>query len=134
VSKNNHNSGNTFISDNWKKKDNKPAAQLIPNFDYKISQFNDFYNLESNNFDEGQQKLAQHLTGYQSRDYLENLFVNDISQYKFYQGFIREKGTLNAVSKFNRAGSAELLADFTIIATAASPLFKRLESSVPDRT
>jgi cyclophilin family peptidyl-prolyl cis-trans isomerase len=103
VSKNNHNSGNTFVSDNWKKKDNKPAAQLIPNFDYKISQFNDFYNLESNNFDEGQQKLAQHLTGYQSRDYLENLFVNDISQYKFYQGFIREKGTLNAIDKLVKA-------------------------------
>ena len=103
VSKNNHNSGNTFVSDNWQKKDNKPAAQLIPNFDYKISQFNDFYNLESNNFDEGQQELAQHLTGYQSRDYLENLFVNDISQYKFYQGFIREKGTQNAIDKLVKA-------------------------------
>lgn len=103
VSKSNHNSGNTFVADNWQKKDNKPYAQLIPNFDYKISQFNDFYNLESNNFDEGQQKLAQHLTGYQSRDYLENLFVNDVSQYKFYQGFIREKGTANAIEKLVKA-------------------------------
>jgi hypothetical protein len=72
---------------------------LIPNFDYKISQFNDFYNLETNNFDESQQQLAQRLIGYQSRDYLENLFVNDVSQYKFYQGYIREKGTQNAIDK-----------------------------------
>ena len=76
---------------------------MIPNFDYKISQFNDFYNLESNNFDDSQQQLAQRLIGYQSRDYLENLFVNDVSQYKFYQGYIREKGTQNAIDKILKA-------------------------------
>ena len=99
VSKTNHNSGNIFDINQWQKKANKPAPQLIPNFDYKIAQFNDFYNLETNNFDESQQRLAQHLTGYQSRDYLENLFVNDITQYKFYQGYIREKGAQNAIDK-----------------------------------
>ena len=88
-----------FDSSNWTLKDSKPSPQLIPNFDYKISQFNDFYELETNNFDESQQQLAQRLIGYQSRDYLENLFVNDVSQYKFYQGYIREKGTQNAIDK-----------------------------------
>ena len=99
----NHNSGSKFDYEKWTKKDGKPSAQLIPNFDYKISQFQDFYNLETNNFVEGQQKLAQHLTGYQSRDYLENLFVNDVTQYKFYQGYIREKGTQNAIDKLLKA-------------------------------
>jgi hypothetical protein len=99
TAKSNHNSEDKFNQDRWTKKAEKPAPQLIPNFDYKISQFNDFYDLESSNFDEGQQKLAQHLTGYQSRPYLENLFSNDISQFKFYQGFIREKGTLNSINR-----------------------------------
>ena len=103
VSKKNHNSGTEFDFEKWTKKKSKPSAQLIPNFDYKISQFNDFYNLETNNFDETQQKLAQHLTGYQSRSYLENLFLNDVSQYKFYQGFIREKGTQNAIDRLVKA-------------------------------
>ena len=103
VSKINHNSGSTFETTNWKLKDEKPAPQLIPNFEYKIAQFNDFYELETNNFDESQQQLAQRLTGYQSRDYLENLFVNDVSQYKFYQGYIREKGTKNAIDKILKA-------------------------------
>jgi hypothetical protein len=103
VAKANHNSGATFDTTNWTLKANKPAPQLIPNFDYKISQFNDFYDLETNNFDESQQQLAQRLTGYQSRDYLENLFVNDVSQYKFYQGYIREKGTQNAIDKILKA-------------------------------
>jgi len=103
VAKTNHNSGAIFETANWTLKDNKPAPQLIPNFEYKISQFNDFYELESNNFDDSQQQLAQRLTGYQSRDYLENLFVNDVSQYKFYQGYIREKGTQNAIDKILKA-------------------------------
>ena len=103
VAKVNHNSGTKFETGNWTLKDNKPAPQLIPNFEYKIAQFNDFYELETNNFDESQQQLAQRLTGYQSRDYLENLFVNDISQYKFYQGYIREKGTQNAIDKILKA-------------------------------
>jgi len=103
VAKVNHNSTLTFDSANWMLKTKKPSPQLIPNFEYKISQFNDFYNLETNNFDESQQQLAQRLTGYQSRDYLENLFVNDISQYKFYQGYIKEKGTQNAINKILKA-------------------------------
>jgi hypothetical protein len=103
VSKANHNSGPKFDIENWTLKTEKPAPQLIPNFEYKISQFNDFYNLETNNFDESQQKLAQRLIGYQSRDYLENLFVNDVSQYKFYHGFIKEKGTKNAIDKILKA-------------------------------
>ena len=105
VAKINHNSGTTFVTENWMLKAEKPAPQLIPNFDYKISQFNDFYNLESNNFDESQQELAQRLIGYQSRDYLENLFVNDVSQYKFYQGYIREKGTKNAITRLLKANN-----------------------------
>jgi len=103
VAKVNHNSGTKFLSANYTLKDKKPAPQLIPNFDYKISQFNDFYDLETNNFDESQQQLAQRLTGYQNRDYLENLFVNDVSQYKFYQGYIREKGTKNAIDRILKA-------------------------------
>jgi hypothetical protein len=83
VAKINHNSLSKFATSNWILKRDKPVAQLMPNFDYKIAQFNDFYDLETDNFDESQQALAQHLIGYQSRDYLENLFVNDISQYKF---------------------------------------------------
>ena len=103
VAKTNHNSGSKFDFTNWTRKDEKPVPQLIPNFDYKIAQFNDFYSLETNNFDESQQLLAQRLIGYQSRDYLENLFVNDVSQYKFYQGYIREKGTRNAIDKILKA-------------------------------
>ena len=103
VAKVNHGGTASFDNTKWILKEAKPSPQLIPNFDYKIAQFNDFYNLETTNFDESQQKLAQKLIGYQSRDYLENLFVNDVSQYKFYQGYIREKGTQNAIDRLLKA-------------------------------
>ena len=102
MAKVNHNSGIEFDPSKYTGIA-RPTSELIPNFDYKIAQFNDFYDLETDNFDAVQQGLAQHLIGYQSRDYLNNLFVNDISQYKFYQGFIREKGTQNAINKLARA-------------------------------
>lgn len=88
-----------FDDTSWIRLNKKPESKLITNFEYRTNQFNDFYDTESEYFDEEQQKLAQHLIGYQKRDYLQNLINDDSSQYKFYQGFIREKGTKNSVIK-----------------------------------
>ncbi len=90
----------------WVKLPEKPEPDLLPNFDYKITQFEDFYSLDIDNFDVGQQTLAQHLVGYTPRTYLNNLFTNPVSQYKFYQGFIKEKGTRNAIDKLSKASQS----------------------------
>jgi len=96
-----------FQSDDFIALASKPESGLLPNWDYKANQFADFYDLESDNFDTEQQKLAQHLIGYQTRKYLENIIPDSVSQYKFYQGFIRDKGTKNALTKlFDKLGSA----------------------------
>lgn len=92
-----------FDFNSWTVLGEKPVAELLPNFDYKINQFEDFYSLDIDNFDAAQQKMAQHLIGYTPRVYLDNIFSNPIAQYKFYQGFIREKGTQNAIDKMIRA-------------------------------
>jgi len=97
-----------FVSGNWKRLDERPAARLIPNFDYRINQFADFYDLDTDNFDVQQQKHAQHLIGYQKRQYLQNIINDDVSQYKFYQGFIQDKGTRNSLTKlFDVLGAAD---------------------------
>jgi hypothetical protein len=93
----------TFDFTKWDQLNGKPVSKLLPNFDYKINQFEDFYSLDIDNFDFGQQQLAQHLTGYTPRAYLNNIFTNPISQYKFYQGFIKDKGTKNAIDKLSKA-------------------------------
>lgn len=88
-----------FDNTHWVLLDKKPKNELMPNWDYRAEQFTDFYDLDTDNFDADQQKIAQHLTGYQKRQYLENIINNDVSQYKFYQGMIPEKGTLNVLNK-----------------------------------
>ena len=92
-----------FNFNEWNILGTKPVAELLPNFDYKIGQFEDFYSLDIDNFDATQQSLAQHLVGYSPRTYLDNIFTNATSQYKFYQGYIKEKGTKNTISKLAKA-------------------------------
>ena len=99
--------GSDFVSAEWNRISEKPGTKLYTNFDYRINQFTDFYDLDSDNFDTEQQRLAQHLIGYQKRQYLENIINDDVSQYKFYQGFIADKGTRNSIDKlFDSLASA----------------------------
>jgi hypothetical protein len=89
----------TFDFTDWQQTDQLPEQGLIPNLDYRVEQFRDLYDLESSNIDTNQQNLARHLIGYQPRQYLENIINDDVAQFKFYQGFIKEKGTFNSIEK-----------------------------------
>jgi len=89
----------TFVASDWSRLSKRPESKLRTNFDFKISEFADFYSLDSDNFDDEQQRFAQHLIGYQDREYLKNIINDDISQYKFYQGFIADKGSANSLTK-----------------------------------
>ena len=103
----------TFDDDSWVLLTEKPKAELLPNWDYKAETFADFYDLDTDNLDSGQQKIAQHLIGYQKRQYLENIIQNDVSQYKFYQGMIIEKGTQNVLNKLFDVLSADGMESLT---------------------
>jgi len=92
-------SKSTFDYNDWKQLTAAPRAGLIPNFDYRVEQFRDFYSLEASNFNSTQEKLARHLVGYQPRQYIANIINDEVAQFKFYQGFIKEKGTRNSVDK-----------------------------------
>jgi len=97
----------TFDSNSWMKLDSKPSSKLLPNWSYKATQFEDFYSLDSDNFDADQQAVAQHLIGYQKRQYLSNIIQDDVSEFKFYQGMIVEKGTKNVLNKLFDVLSAD---------------------------
>jgi hypothetical protein len=89
----------TFDNANWSKLDSVPSKKLVTNYDYRINQIEDYYDLDSEGLGNSQRDLARHLVGYQKRDYLSNLAEDETIQYKLYQGFIREKGTANSVRK-----------------------------------
>jgi len=84
-----------FMPSNWVKLSKKPVQQILPNLTTIATQFNEFYTLEVDSFDNSQQTMAQHLIGYQKRQYLDNIIQDNVSEFKFYQGMIRDKGTQN---------------------------------------
>lgn len=47
-------------------------------------------------------QLAKHTFGYQRRDYLDTLILEESTQFQFYQGFIRQKGTKTTIDKILR--------------------------------
>lgn len=104
----------------WSKLDTIPEKSLIANFDYRINQIEDYYNVSSEGLGASQRMLARHALGYQTREYLQNLAEDEITQFNLYQGFIREKGTNNSITKvFNKlsrsgADSVELNEEWAI--------------------
>jgi hypothetical protein len=99
VSKINQDGSESFIDDNWSKLDTTPERKLVTNFDYRINQFEDYYDLDADAIGESQRELGRHIIGYQSREYLQSLAEDEVIQFKLYQGFIREKGTANSIIK-----------------------------------
>lgn len=100
VSLSTHNSGEEFNPQKYSLKFSTPERDLLPNFDSKAESFRDFYSLDTDNFDSEQQKYAQHLIGFETRNYFENLGLDELTQYKFYQGMLRDKGTKKPIEKF----------------------------------
>lgn len=91
-----------FDFSKWKLLD-KVNTGLLPNLDTKADQFRAFYEIEEDVRKFSTEKLSSNLIGYQSRKYLENLQIDETAQKKFYQGFIKEKGTTSVVDKLLRA-------------------------------
>jgi hypothetical protein len=99
TSKYNQLGSSEFQDAGWTKLDSTPSKSLVPNFDYKINQFSDYYEVNTDGVGSSQRDLARHAIGYQPREYLQNIAEDEISQFRIYQGFIREKGTANAIVK-----------------------------------
>jgi hypothetical protein len=95
----NHTSEEFFDESIWTRLDVVPEKQLISNFEYKINQFEDYYDVSSEGVGQSQRSLARHSIGYQERTYLQDLAEDPITQFQLYQGFIREKGTFNSIVK-----------------------------------
>ena len=125
----------------WIYLSNQPTAELLPNLDFKISSFQDFYNLDTETFDDATTKLSQHLIGYQKRFYLDNLIQDSTAQYKFYQGFIKEKGTQNAINAISRLKVDDVQTDinytedwaFKVGSLGNTSTIKEIEFSLDER-
>lgn len=78
------------------------GSDMLPNFEKLVSDFGKYYNNENPSSSTELNDLSKHLIGFQSREYLRNLILNDRSQIDFYKGYIKEKGTQQSFKKVLR--------------------------------
>lgn len=75
-------------------------AGLLENYAARANKNEFYYNVDKVNLELDEDNLAYSLIGYKNRNYLVELGLTDTSQIKFYQGFIKQKGTKNAINAF----------------------------------
>lgn len=87
---------------------------LLPNFSYTAQRFRNFYDLDNpeptNSFDD----LSSASIGFLPRKYMSDFGIDTVTQAKFYQGFVKEKGTLNAITAFTAAGFNGVTSDINL--------------------
>ena len=89
----------TFNFNEWLPVDkNKIKTGLINNFATDAGLAEDFYDTDRVNLESDFDLYSLGLIGFRNRSYLNDLGVDDTSQVKFYQGFIKQKGTRNAIN------------------------------------
>lgn len=78
---------------------------LLPNFAYNAEKFQEIYNIDETPADIDLLNYGSGLIGFRERSYLSDFGLDNVSQVKFYQGYIKDKGTKNSI---NALTSAEL--------------------------
>ena len=98
---------NGFRSKSWYGKMEAPGYlingdKLIPNYDTLISDMRYYYDPDTAIDNPNLEELGRRLIGFERKQYLDNLQVSNDTQYLFYQGMIREKGTAKSLDKLFR--------------------------------
>lgn len=77
---------------------------LLPSFGQQAQQFDSIYNIDQPPNNESLQLFSAGLIGFRPRSYLTDLGISIPNQTKFYQGYIKEKGTINSITALTKAG------------------------------
>ncbi|CAB4130355.1 hypothetical protein UFOVP116_405 [uncultured Caudovirales phage] len=92
---------------------NKIKQGLLPNFANIAQRIENFYNVDDVNLESDTDVLSKGLIGFRSRKYFDDFAMDDTSQIKFYQGFIRDKGSRRAIESLTRAQLDRLSSDIS---------------------
>ncbi|HET8688722.1 MAG TPA: hypothetical protein VFM18_19065 [Methanosarcina sp.] len=76
---------------------------LLPSFGLNAQEFNNFYDVDNPPQDSNFLRYSSGLIGFRQRQYLTDLGISVPTQTKFYQGLIKEKGSMNAITALTRA-------------------------------
>jgi hypothetical protein len=87
---------------------------LLPNFAYNAQKFENIYDIDNQPVDGGLDDYSNGLIGFRNRSYLSDFSLDQISQAKFYQGYIKQKGTVNAITGLTNAQFNNITSDINI--------------------
>ena len=88
----------------WKRIDRTQIKTgLLPNFSSLAAGSQSFYDSYGEIKDKNQIEYSHSLIGFKPRQYLSDLGLTDTTQIEFFKGFIRQKGTANAVNQMLNA-------------------------------
>jgi hypothetical protein len=87
---------------------------LLPNFSYNAEKFNRFNNIDDPELLGDFHLYSDSAIGFQPRQYLTNFGIDEVTQAKFYQGYIRQKGTMNAINAFTATGVNGVTSDINV--------------------
>ncbi|CAB5214324.1 hypothetical protein UFOVP190_56 [uncultured Caudovirales phage] len=76
---------------------------LLPALGTNAQAFNNIYDIDNPPVDEQLQMFSSGLIGFRERSYLTDLGMSIPTQTKFYQGYIKQKGTQNAIDALTKA-------------------------------
>lgn len=76
---------------------------LLPSFGLQAQQFDSIYDVDHPPSNESLQLFSAGLIGFRPRNYLTDLGISIPNQTKFYQGYIKEKGSLNSITALTKA-------------------------------
>ena len=93
---------------------NEIKTGLLPNFSYNAEKFNRFNDVDNPELLGDFDLYSDSSIGFQPRQYLTNFGIDNVSQAKFYQGYIRQKGTMNAITAFTATGVNGVTSDISV--------------------
>lgn len=87
---------------------------LLPNFERASEDIREMFEV-----DKADRKVlrnhARHVSGYQTRSYLDDLLISETQQFEFYQGMIQQKGAPGVFSKLARSEFIEQQRDLRFL-------------------
>ena len=103
-----------FTNSQWKQiPESQIKTGLLNNFSYNAQGFDNIYDINNQPQDEQINKFSNGLIGFRERSYLTDLGLDVETQSKFYQGYIKQKGTRNAVDALNQVSLNNIASDIT---------------------
>lgn len=76
---------------------------LLPGFATNAKSFESYYDVDNQPYDNSAKFYSMGLIGFRERGYLTDLLFEAETQSKFYQGFIKQKGSMNAMTALSAA-------------------------------